>query len=116
MGEGLPWDMWETVGPMWNSRHHSPVRERLELDLEVGQPLFHGSNFPYELQQLYLSAKSCHTSLAGSPIIKEFHVPVRDSGPGQLSAHVLCYLLVDSALLPQRAQVSKHLWEFLLEE
>ena len=106
--------MWAPVGPVWKIRHHSPARERLELELEVSQPLFHGSISPSELQELSLSPQSCHPSCVGSSLLEEDLILVRDSGPGHLSAHVFHYLLVDSALLMQRAQASEHLGAFLL--
>ena len=115
MSEGLPWDLRAPLGPVWKSRRHSPARERLELELEMGQPLSHGSVFPSELQELSLGAQSCHPSFSGSRLIEEDLILVRDSGPGQLSAHVFRYLLVDSALLTQRAQLTEHLGAFLLE-
>ena len=113
--KGLPRDLWANVGPLWNSRHYSPAEERLELELEVGHPLFHGSIFPSELQELSLGTQSCHSSFSVSYIIEEDLILVRDSGPGQLSAHVLHSLLADSSLLTQRVQGSKHLGAFLLE-
>ena len=115
MSEGMPWGLRETVGPVWNSRHQSPAWEKLELKLEVGQPLSHGSVFPSELQELSLGTQSCPSSLSGSFLIEEDLVLVRDSGSCQLSAHVLRYFLVDSPLLTQRVQVSKPLGAFLLD-
>lgn len=111
----MTWDMWAPVGPVWKIRHHSPARERLELELEMGQPLSHGSVFPSELQELSLGTQSCPSSLSGSFLIEEDLVLVRDSGSCQLSAHVLRYFLVDSPLLTQRVQVSKPLGAFLLD-
>ena len=113
--EGLPGDLRAPVGPVWNSRRHSPAGARLELEVEVGQPLSHGRVFPSELQELSVRPQSCHPCFVGSCLMEEDLVLVRDSGPGHLSAHVFRSLLVDSALLTQRAQAPEHLGAFLLE-
>ena len=65
-----------------------------------GVPAFsHVIVFPSELQKLSLGAQSCHPSFPGSHLIEEDLILVTDIGPGQLSAHVLSYLLTDSAQL-----------------
>ena len=115
MSKKLPWDLQVPVGPVWDSRCHSPAWERLELELEEGQPLSHGSVFFSELQELSLITQSFHPSSLGSHLTEEDLVLVRASGPGQLSAHIFCSLLVDSALLTQRAQESNHLGAYLLD-
>lgn len=107
--------MQATVGPVWNSRHHSLAQERLELELEVGQPVSHGSLFLSELQELSLSNQHLHPSFSGPCLIVEDLVLVRDSGSVPFSDHVLCSLLVGSALLTLKAQASKYLGTFLLE-
>ena len=83
--------------------------------MEVAQPGSHGTDFPSELQELSLFAQSCHHSILGFHLIECYLVQVRDSGAGQLSAHVLCSHLVASALMTERAHVSKNLGAFLLE-
>lgn len=76
----------------------------------------HVSLFPSELQELSLSAQSCHPSFLCFCLIEEYDILVRDISPGQLFAHFFHSLLLVSALLTQRAKGSKHLGAFLLED